>query len=280
MPYGVDIRNEFGEAVVDFNACLEIVETGFTSRSGEIGMGTNNSGTRNYRGPQTLELTCFSGSSNAHMNAFPHHIGTGFTRFTNSNVNRRCPTPLVSRSATYFYQVGSIGLLHHSEHVIDPAFWTTQNGEYGMFAMCLPTGNAPLPYIRAEPFTPKPFSGAYGLQLRDGNADVVFDSRADFLSISEVRFVTKGQINDILFNDAVVDLTLRTPAPNCYVATPGHTSHRKRAGNNSYQFVKIEQVNDTTVRLSRVTHGPSIDIARTQSVVNDTVIILARNPFI
>ena len=283
MAYGAEIRNEFGELVTDFNATLVVSESGFTKSSFNIGITQNFFGQFRHRGPQTQELFVFSsGLNTTWRDAHPHYIGDGAGEIFRSGFqgNNLYPEPLSNTSATYFYQVGSTGLLHHSEHVITD-FWTTNTQPpFGLFAMCLPTNNTPLPYLKVEPFSPTTFTGDYGFQLKDGFGNTTFDSRADFLSISEVLFVPKAIMSSILFSNAVVNLTLRTPVPNCYISTPNHTSHNLPSGGSvRYQHVKIEQTSSTNIRLSRVAHGPNARVTQGQSITNDTVIIVARDPF-
>jgi hypothetical protein len=282
MAYGAEIRNEFGELVTDFQESLEIVSSGTTSTSASIGVTIQSNGVWGYSGPVTQELFTFADSSTSYRDAHPHFIGVDSRQIQGGQfaIFSRVPVPLSNKEATFFYQVGSTGLLHHSEHMIDNPFFVNATPSTGLVAMSLPTNNTPLPYIKVEPYTPKPFPEGYGMQLRDESNSLVFDSRADFLSISEVRFVPKATIANILFNNAVVDLTLRTPVPDCYISAPNHASFFVDSGASTrYRFVKIEQTSPTNIRLSRVFHGPSIFLTSFQGTENDTVIIVARNPF-
>lgn len=280
MAYGAEIRNEFGELVTDFNSSMVIVESGLTSSSSSLGITVLNQSNWTYLGPQTLELFNFRGSSTAFRNAHPHFIGTGsaIPSTTGFAVNQRVPIPLSSFDTTTFYQVGSTGLIHHSEHAVDGEF--SVNGNQGTVFVCLPTNNTPLPYIKVNPFSPNAFTGDYGFQLKGGFGNTTFDSRADFLSISEVLFIPRATINNVLFNNAVVNLTLRTPVPNCYISAPNHNSFELPSGGGvRYQHMKIEQTSPTNIRLSRVVHGPAINIDISQGITNDTVVIVARDPF-
>lgn len=279
MAYGAEIRNEFGELVTDFSASLTVVESGTTSSSFSLGITIIPDSIWFYAGPQTRELFTFAGST-AFRDAHPHFIGTSsvLPSTTGNAVNQRLPIPLSSFETTTFYQVGSTGLLHHSEHAVDGEF--SVNGNQGTVFMCLPTNNTPLPYLKVNPFSPSAFTGDYGFQLKDGFGNTTFDSRSDFLSISEVLFIPQATINNVLFNNAVVNLTLRTPVPNCYISAPNHNSFELPSGGGvRYQHMKIEQTSPTNIRLSRVAHGPPINITQSRGVTNDTVVIVARDPF-
>lgn len=279
MAYGINVFNELGELVFDFNKSITIEEVGQTQTSVQLGMATLNfSNFWQYRGPTTEEVYQFSNSFGGTQNLLPHHIGTGTGVFLNANsFFERFPRPLVSRTSTYFYQVGTTGLLHHSEHVIDPEYWSTTNSEYGMFSLIVPANNTPLQYIRVDQGNFSGFSENYGLTVRDELGDIVFDSRANFLSLSEVLFVPKATMQNILENNATVDLSLRTPVPNCYISSPNHTSFL-RPTNLNMRHVKISQPNQSTIRLTREAIGPNLNSVLL-SVYNDTVIIVARDPF-
>jgi hypothetical protein len=276
MAYGISVFNEFGELVVDFNQALVIEQTGMTVPSVNLGMTQQTSSISFiYRGPRTQEL--YTLSFNNTVNSLPHHIGTGVASFLLGGTDFRFPTPLVPETSTYFYQVGSAGLLRHSEHVIDPAKFTTSNGQYGLFALIVPFVNTPLPFIRVDRGIFSGMSGTHGMKIVNENNVTTFDSRADFLTVSEVLFVPKATIQNILENNAVVDLSLRTSVPNCYISSPNHTSFL-RPQNLNYRHVRIRQLNDNTLRLSREAIGPNLNSVLL-SIYNDTVIVVARNPF-
>jgi hypothetical protein len=278
MAYGISVFNEFGELVVDFNQALVIEQTGTTISSFDLGMTSLIfGGFFQYRGPRSQELYLFSNIYANTQNLLPHHIGTGVGSFSLGGTDFRFPTPLVPETSTYFYQVGSAGLLRHSEHVVDPSKITTTNGQYGLFSMAVTFNNTPLPFIRVDRGTFSGMSGTHGMKIVNENNVTTFDSRADFLTVSEVLFVPKATIQNILENNAVVDLSLRTPVPNCYISSPNHTSFLRPQDLN-YRHVRIRQLNDNTLRLSREAIGPNLNSVLL-SIYNDTVIVVARNPF-
>lgn len=274
MAYGIDVRNEFGDSVFEFQRAMFIKESGLTKTSSDIGM-TNSDGF--FLGPSTRELYTINQSPSRH----PHFIGSGTGRFTGIFANRdRFPRPLRDRSSMVFYQVGNVGLLHHSEHTISPPWNTNQTPEYGMFSMCLPNDNTPLPYFIADAIPQTGLSGNYGMQIKDAQSEILFDSRADFVSISEVLYVPKSAIQNILNNDASIDLSLRTSVPDCYICAPNHTSFRRESGSSArYRHVRIRQTSPTTLRLTRRRPPPSQIVNASLGVNNDLVIIVARNPF-
>lgn len=281
MAYGIEIYNEFGEEVFDFGSTVVIRESGVTKSAEDIGIAEFVVASWQLRFPSTHEVFTFAGGT-TFKDAYPHFIGTGYGEITGVTTNqRRFPIPLVPRSSLYFYQVGEVGLLHHSEHFIDNHWSTNADPEFGGFAMCVPADNTPLPYLRVDAEPVSGLSGAYGMQILDENGLIRFDSRSQFLSISEVRFVPKATITDIIDNNAVVDLTLRTAVPDCYVAAPNHTSFFLPNNGGHYQNVKITQTSDTNIRLSRHLHGPFLSNTAFASfgVSNDLVLIVARDPF-
>ena len=278
MTYGFEVLNEFGEQVFDFSKSLTIKETGGTVSSITCGITVFQSGSWLYRGPRTTELFTFDfGSNIAWANAHPHFCVPS-SQFFPSNTFNRHPTPLVDLSSLYFYQVGTIGLAHHSEHTLSPP-WATP---HGMFAVCLPANNVTLPFLRVDAGPVAGLIGNYGLRINDAGGDAVFDSRSQFLSISEVLFVPKATIQNILDNNVIVDLSLRTPVSGAYIAAPNHTSFFAENGPNArYRHVVIEQPNSSTIRLRRYLHGPFLNLTNSPSfgVNNDLIIIVARNPF-
>ena len=271
MSYGINVFNEFGEQVFDFNKALTIHESGFTKPSATIGMMSFTA----YGGPSTREIYVLSDFFSGTSGMLPHHIGTG-VEFLNSG--QRIPVPLTSRTSTYFYQVGTTGLMHHSEHVVDSAYWTTTSGQFGMFAMLLPDNNAPLPYVRVDEGNFNNLSGTHGLKVLNEAGETVFDSRAGFLTVSEVFFVAKATMQGILENNNVVDIALRTPVPNCYISAPNHVSVYAETSSR-YRHVKITQLNNSTIRLSREFNGNTSSGSLLLAVYQDTVIAVARDPF-
>lgn len=281
MTYGINITNELNETVVDFNKSLIIAESGMTTPAVDAGMAHKPGSFWEWRGPQTHELATYIGQEVA-RDAFPHVIGTTSRAIIAEgfSVNNRVPSPLSPVTTTFFYQVGTIGLLHHSEHVLDGEFSVSSSPNQGVFGICLPRNNTPISYIKVDAGTPDISGDSYGLQLRDAANQVVFDSRANVLSISEVLFIPKQAIAGMMDNGDVLNLTLRTPVPNCYIATTNHTSFKVLTGSNvRYRHIWIRQTSYTNVRLSSVLHGPSFSSNQGHGVDNDLVLIIARNPF-
>lgn len=95
----------------------------------------------------------------------------------------------------------------------------------------------------------------YGMLLYDENGNVTFDSRPRILGI-EFFEISTAQVQDILLNNATIDLTLDKATPNAYVSSSDWTC---ATGNNFScgSFVKITQPNDTTIRLTRQRYGPN-----------------------
>lgn len=106
---------------------------------------------------------------------------------------------------------------------------------------------------------PTPGAGAYGMQLFNAGGTCVFDSRLVTFGIPAAYVVSAATIESILFNNITHDLTLPFAIPNCWISVPFFEPLRivyRAAGffggyMDTFR-VKIEQVNDTTLRLSRV----------------------------
>jgi hypothetical protein len=280
MTYGIKVLNDFGEQVFGMEKSLVIKETGITSSSIACGMTQFFSPSWDFMGPRTLEIFTYSGANSGTwagwQNYHPHFMKSQTAGFQFSAFSRH-PTPLVDPSSLYFYKIGTIGLAHHSEHTISPPW----DAEHGMFAVCVPCNNEPLPFLRVDALPATGLTGNYGMQIRDSDGSVNFDSRAQFLSISEVLLVPKATMQNILDNNAVVNLTLRTPVPGAYVAAPNHTSFYQQSGATGlFMHVAIEQTDPTTIRLRRYNHPLFLNTSREFGVNNDLVIIVARDPLV
>ena len=292
MTHGIEIFNAFGEKVVDFNRCFSIQETGNSQNWAQSGFPMRNSGQPNFpitdiRGYDFVTATDRrpSNSEIAHvMKGSVRRLrrkGAGSRYFSNDWV----PFPLVEPESLYFFQLGSSGLLHHSEYRFAPELDLAFNqGEDldGAYGLMIPFNNTSLPFIRvANRFDG--LTGNYGAQIRGEGNEVLFDSRTDFLSISEVLFVPRTTINNILVNNAVVDIPLRTSVPNGYFALPNHTSWRINPGGGGsarFRHVRVRQPNANTVQLRRENYGPNFSTGSFFNILNDLVIIVARNPLI
>lgn len=290
MTYGIEIRNEFGERVVDFNRCFSIAETGNSQNWAESGFAMFSQGIPNI--PRTdIRPLAASGSGGVPLSNSQviHVMKSSVRRLRRKDTGVEwafnwVPSPLVAPDSLYFFQLGSAGLLHHSEHRITPdqniAFTQGQDLD-GAYAIMIPFNNTSLPFIRvAHNFSG--LSGGYGMQIRSEANAVLFDSRADFISVSEVLFVPRSTISNILINNAVVDISLRTSTPNAYFALPNHASYRSNAGGGGsaqFRHVRVRQTNSSTIQLRREDYGPGYSNASSFTFENDLVIIVARNPF-
>lgn len=292
MAYGIEILNAFAERVVDFNRCFSIAETGDSQNWAESGFPMQ----QFVQDSPDIPLTDIRRVGAAPPIGVPspnsdvlHVMKSSVRRLRRKDTgvewNRNwVPSPLVAPDSLYFFQLGGNGLLHHSEHRVTPdqniAFTQGQDLD-GAYAIMIPFNNTSLPFIRvAHNFSG--LSGSYGMQIRSEVNAVLFDSRADFISVSEVLFVPRSTISNILINNAVVDISLRTSTPNAYFALPNHASYRAEAGGGGsarFRHVRVRQTNSNTVQLRRQDYGPGFSNASSFTFENDLVIIVARNPF-
>lgn len=282
MTYGLNVKNEFGEDVFDFNKSMIIQEQGMTIDGISIGIvevfvGQFSTNTVS-RIPTHRQ---FQRSRN-----IGHFMGSGHGVITdngsnNVNPQSRFPTPLVPRTSLYFYQIGSLGLANHTENYITAPMVTTATPQHGMFACCL-TGDlsTPLPYIRVDTALSGNYSDNYGMQIRSDADEVLFDSREPFLTISEVIFVSRFDLYDVITTGNPITLNLRTPAPNCYVSAPFHCTNAGNSGSGIWWPV-IRQLNDSQLIIENLSFdlGTSTASTNDQFARNDLVLIVARNPF-
>jgi len=150
-----------------------------------------------------------------------------------------------------FYRMGGPGLLTHVQQYVEG--W----GEIpeGGFAYCQTEGDAPIDYLIVSTDVPTSGTENYGLEVRDENNVVTFDSRQSLFTVFQVEQITKTQMDDVVLNGAVIDIPLNKAAPNCCVSLPFFCSFRITvSGPSSRKLsrVMIEQTSDTNLRLSRV----------------------------
>lgn len=285
MAYGFEIRNALGENVLDGNAALYLQSSGQTSSAVDLGLFQDFSGAFAARFPRNdhmFHLSPPTASFASWVNHWPRFIGTGSAFIEGAAVTvMRAPTPLRPRTAMAFYQPGP-GLTMSTEQYIGPRLSVDATPAQGLYFCTHADGDGPLNYLIADTQVSEAMAGNYGLQIRDANGVVTFDSRADLFSIFETINVPSATISDILFNGASVDYTLSAPLPGCYISCPYFAAFRLRAlggGQSQYERVRIRQIDNVTLRLDHVTHGPSFISSRSGSYVQDLFIFIARNPF-
>lgn len=97
----------------------------------------------------------------------------------------------------------------------------------------------------------------HGMLIYSDTGTLLFDSRNSILGV-EFFEISVAQVQDILLNNAVIDLTLSKSIPNAFVSSPewmAYTSHSTTSGCG--RWIKITQPNSTTIRLSRHSIGPN-----------------------
>lgn len=120
-------------------------------------------------------------------------------------------------------------------------------------------------------------TGGYGMQLFNEISNVVFDSRKQILGV-EFFEITSAQSQDILLNNAVINLSLQKANPNAYVSSPlwmNYTAHSTTSGCG--RWIKITQPDPYTIRLSRQSHGANVSLCdNAKSYFSDLQLLIAR----
>lgn len=131
-----------------------------------------------------------------------------------------------------------------------------------------------LEYLVASPDEDGPApSGTHGIQLKDPSGKVTFDSRYPQVAIVHTVVVPKSILEEILLSTrSSYDITLPKPVPNCWVSCPYHCSFAQTSGGTN--FVKVHQLNNTTIRLSKQGNGTGTTYAK--FFTQDLILFFAR----
>jgi len=253
MSYGAEIFNEQGAKVFDGFGTMYLKSSGTTINNifGAVKCATNCQsvalGVRKWVSFQ------FHNFDIRFATECDHVVATSVQTLTaigNSN-NIYCNNIIDPESELAFVSIPPEGILHMSL-----ANWKLPELAPGA-ALLVSTGRfaAPLNYRIFSKNIP-PASGTYGMQLFNEAGNLTFDSRPKILGL-EFFTVSTSQVQQVLINNAVIDLTLSKPIPNAFVSSSDWTSANARVAGSlgNGNFVKITQPNSTTIRLSRERYG-------------------------
>ena len=252
MSYGAEIFNEAGAKVFDGFDTMYLRASGLTINN-IVGAATcitnNQSGALNVRKWISYQYHNFNGFVASECD----HVVSTSLRTIRAGLNTwiYCDNIIDSNSELAFVSIPPEGILH-----MCMVNWDLPELNPGA-ALLVSTGRfaAPLQYrifSKNIPFS----SETYGMQLFNSAGDLTFDSRPKILGFEFFRIST-SQVQDVLINNAVIDLTLAKPNPNAFVSSSDWTcgNSREVGGVGNGNFVKITQLNSTTLRLSRQRYG-------------------------
>lgn len=274
MAFGINLLNAHGDEIVDFNLALYKKATGTLKHHDAV----------------------LSQSQQAAWDA-----GYGNDWWQRRIVQRAYPY-----SSTYFEPnrrytttAGAASPLDGSRIMLHPAlvasasdlifvrpqaagFWRFVTFNFdGALTLQTPTGSfaevfadQDLEYMVASPDEDGPApSGTHGIQLKDPSGKVTFDSRYPQVAIVHTVVVPKSILEEILLSTrSSYDITLPKPVPNCWVSCPYHCSFAQTSGGTN--FVKVHQLNSTTIRLSKQGNGTGTAYAK--FFTQDLILFFAR----
>lgn len=256
MSYGAEIFNSAGAKVFDGFGTMYLKSSGFTINNiqGRVRCITNNAS----NALQVRKWISFQYHNfNFGVASECDHVVSNSLAYISSPQGTiiYCNNIVDSNSELAFVSIPPEGILH-----MCMVEWDLPELNQGA-SLLVSTGRfaAPLQYRIFSTNIPST-SGTYGMQLLDASGNVTFDSRPKILGMEAFR-ITTSQVQQVLINNAVIDLTLAKPNPNAFVSSSDWTCANVRSTVNvgaNGNFVKITQPNSTTIRLSRERYGTGL----------------------
>jgi hypothetical protein len=268
MAYGIEIYNEGGLKVVEFNKTLYVRESDVTrdastvaaeARALAVAAGHPISPYGEYMPPYSLEI----------KNLAPFAVDTSgfYTSIISTKVASQNPfAALIDGKAafgpemnldlgdTVFYRADTVGIISQFQIFSDlPGGYPVDKG----LAVVNTEGNANVPYVivssRLPVATP---TEQYGLQMFDDAGTVVFDSRQTLFSIFFAIVVPASVLQGVRNTGVAYDITLPKSVSGAYIACPFYSCYEtyEVAGGILYSTL-IKQVADDKIRISRVNLG-------------------------
>lgn len=256
MSYGAEIFNSAGAKVFDGSNTMYLKSSGTTINNitGPVRCAVNSqSGALSVRKWLSYQYHNFNFAVASECD---HVVATSVLTVPVGNSNNiYCNNIIDSNSELAFVSIPPQGILH-----MCMVEWDLPQINLGA-ALLVATGRfaSPLTYRIFSKNIPST-SGTYGMQLFDASGNVTFDSRPKILGLEFFR-ISSSQVQQVLNNNATIDLTLSKPNPNAFVSSSDWTCANARQGGGSAangSFVKITQPNSTTLRLSRERFGTGL----------------------
>jgi len=235
--FGLVVKNEYGDTVVSFEKTLHVRETG-TTKSTLID------------GPFTL----FSRMLDPAMQMpLGNSAATSAIRYVWDGFRDQVYAETVGRDDLAFYRIADKAIT--SSYTIWSEF--PEINDTGSVPMVGTEDGSQLDYkIASMDLSGHSPTEDYGLLMKDAAGNITFDSRVPTIQIVKTQVISEAQINDILLNNAVVDITLPYAVPDPWICAPYHVSFRREqeSANNGIRYLqpKITKLNDTTIRVSRL----------------------------
>ena len=250
MSYGAEIYNENGALVFDGFGAMYPKATGTTINN--IG-GPVKCIVNNQSAALSVRIWVAAQYHNFYFNLATEVDHVVATSLFQVEQNLYCNNIMDAVKDLAFVSIPPEGILHMTMVNYDlPDLPASQHGA----AMLIACGRyaSPLEYRIFSTDIPTA-TDQYGMLLYNASGTLTFDSRPKTLGI-EFFEISTSQVQNVLLNNATIDLPLAKSNPNAFVSSSDWTC---ATGNNFScgSFVKITQPNDTTIRLSRQRYGPN-----------------------
>lgn len=273
MTYGIELNNNFGERVLDFNAAFYKKTSGscllwpttwweaHTSRRYIVDSLTNGRIVSLYAGanqfntlPGNVQVGCLPQIASMSLNYFGWKAGWDNYIFY--------PEPFSDPNTMVFYELDAHGITR-AEQVYQPYH---EELKTGVMAMVQPHHDrtTPLGYVSCDITPVGGHTETKGMQLRDAAGSVVFDSREPVLNIKDHITISEAQMADVIDNGATYDFPLRGSISNMYVCPFNFDSNDFIvSGSSGSDYVRgytnwlprLRKLNSSTLRLTREIYG-------------------------
>lgn len=311
MAYGIEIKNKFGADILSTQGML-FVRSGYPQSmvypvatpgndtflfplcdvAGQFGLEITSSRTAwalaGGNAPNqvsTNQTTGFSWDLNSFgYNGLITQVTSSSTTSINiGGVNYRMPYAIPNTedgSDFIFFELPPAGL-HYFKQIFDPYDYSINSLNKGLIGVAVPcvnigSGNF-LKYIVTTSEKPS-VTGTHGIQTRDSNGDVIYDSRylEQPFRVREVVKITKAQLEDCVNNGTTYNFPLRNSFVNPYIGGDFAPAGRM-SGGSTVQYPTLKMSGSSTLRLERHQYygsGVSGSTLNMPSLAYDSYIIM------
>jgi hypothetical protein len=271
MSYGIEVKNAAGEDIF-FGPLLYIKEELTTAVYSNIGTTTFRPiPSRSAADPLNGWNSWFRWDTSAMSSStYDHYIFDGVFNDPGDGTSSKVPGPYFSSGDLCFVEIPSGGIYEMS-HVNNTLPEYTAGG---FFHMATIDGASPVNAMICSTDYGVATSGNYGMQVFNEAGDLTFDSRFKYPQIKEHKYIAASVFLDILTNDTVHDITLTHSTPNAKICCP-HWFHGQWEDNGETARVLLRQINNTTLRLSRIQDAGFTSGTFASRYTHDTPLIIA-----
>jgi hypothetical protein len=287
MSYGIQVKNDTGDFVLDSAGVMYLVDQGTCKFSPSVssprssipyanGIMINKNGLNEalvpyfYQSGYTTWPSTYSQCIANNFVTYQQQLSASLPHVANMTQ----PDFPLSGTAIAFVQIPPQGIIQmgHVTNIL-PEF---NSGA----TFVVQSVNTSLVNYKVFDKTLPAVSGTYGMKVFNSAGETVFDSRPEILGVQDFFNVTAAQFQNVITQNAVIYLTLKKPTPNAYISSPTWANFTavSNYSPNSRGFAKISQINDTTLSISMQRYGRALnDYRYNRSYFADCQILVARS---